>query len=98
MLVEIGMMQQLSIFLGHPIYSMVVVLGGLILSAGLGSLASERWPVKSTWQSRIPAIAVSLLGVLYSVAVLPVIPPFIARSLSHLFLSFLALPLPSRAS
>ena len=73
MLVEIAMMQQLSIFLGHPIYSMVVVLGGLILAAGLGSLASDRWPLKSTWQSRLPAIAVSLLIVLYSLAVLPVI-------------------------
>jgi hypothetical protein len=78
MLVEMAMMQQLSIFLGHPIYSMVVVLGGLILSAGLGSLASDSWPVKSTWQSRIPTIAVSLLVVLYSLAVLPVIHAFIA--------------------
>jgi hypothetical protein len=91
MLVEIGMMQQLSIFLGHPIYSMVVVLGGLILSAGLGSLASERWPVKSTWQSRIPAIAVSLLVVLYSVAVLPVIHAFIAGVLWQRVLVCLAL-------
>ena len=78
LLVEMAMMQQLSIFLGHPIYSMVVVLGGLILSAGLGSLASDRWPVKSTWHSRIPALAVSLLVVLYSLAVLPVIHAFIA--------------------
>jgi hypothetical protein len=78
LLVEMAMMQQLSIFLGHPIYSMVVVLGGLILSAGLGSLASDRWPVKSTWQSRIPALAVSLLVILYSLAVLPVIHAFIA--------------------
>jgi hypothetical protein len=34
MFVEIAMMQQLSIFMGHPVYSLVVVLGGLILSAG----------------------------------------------------------------
>lgn len=91
MLVEIGMMQQLSIFLGHPIYSMVVVLGGLILSAGLGSLASDRWPLKSTWQSRLPAIAVSLLVVLYSAAVLPVIHAFIAGVLWQRVLVCLAL-------
>jgi hypothetical protein len=91
MFVEMGMMQQLSIFLGHPIYSMVVVLGGLILSAGLGSLASDRWPVESTWQSRIPAIAVSLLVVLYSVAVLPVIHTFIAGVLWQRVLVCLAL-------
>ena len=38
MCVELGMMQQLSIFLGPPVYSMVVVLAGLILSTGVGSL------------------------------------------------------------
>ena len=42
MLAEMGMMQQLSIFLGQPIYSLAVVLAGLILFAGLGSLASDR--------------------------------------------------------
>ena len=50
-LVEMAMMQQLSIFLGHPIYSMVVVLGGLILSAGVGSLASDRWQLKELAES-----------------------------------------------
>jgi hypothetical protein len=54
-LVEMAMMQQLSIFLGQPIYSMVVVLGGLILSAGVGSLASDRWQLKASWRSRVPA-------------------------------------------
>ena len=47
MLVEMAMMQQLSIFLGHPIYSLVVVLAGLILATGIGSLASDRLPLKS---------------------------------------------------
>ena len=78
MLVELAMMQQLSIFLGHPIYSLVVVLGGLILSAGIGSLASDRWPVQSRWQSRLPAVAASLFIVLYSFAVLPAIHAFVA--------------------
>lgn len=91
MLVEIAMMQQLSIFLGHPIYSMVVVLGGLILSAGLGSLASDRAPVKSAWQSRLPAIAVSIFVVLYSLAVVPVIHAFIAGVLWERVLVCLAL-------
>jgi len=73
MLVEMAMMQQLSIFLGHPIYALVVVLAGLILSTGLGSLLSDKWPVKSAWQGRGPAILAAALVVIYSAAVVPVI-------------------------
>lgn len=81
MCVEIAMMQQLSIFLGQPIYSMVVVLAGLILSAGLGSLASDRWPVRSAWQCRIPPFAGVLLVVLYFLLALPVIHACVAMLL-----------------
>ena len=42
MLVEMGLLQRLSLFLGHPVSSLSVVLFGLILSAGAGSWASER--------------------------------------------------------
>ena len=52
MLAEMGMMQQLSIFLGQPIYSLAVVLAGLILFAGLGSLASDRVSISSNLTSR----------------------------------------------
>lgn len=81
MCVEMAMMQQLSIFLGQPIYSMAVVLAGLILSAGLGSFVSDRWPARSAWQCRIPAFAVVLLVVLYFVFVLPVIHACVAALL-----------------
>ena len=54
MLVEMAMMQQLSIFLGHPIYSLVVVLAGLILSAGIGSLVSDRLRLSSTPPAACP--------------------------------------------
>jgi hypothetical protein len=47
MFAEISMLQFFSVFLGHPIYAMGVCLFSLILSSGLGSLASERWPVTS---------------------------------------------------
>jgi len=80
-LVEMAMMQQLSIFLGHPIYSMVVVLGGLILSTGVGSLVSDRWQLKATWQSRVPALVATLVVGAYSLAVLPVMHAFTAALL-----------------
>lgn len=42
MFVEIGMMQRLSGFLGHPVYSLAILLFSLILSTGIGSFASDR--------------------------------------------------------
>jgi len=47
MFVEIGLLQRLSVFLGHPIYSLSIVLFSIILFTGLGSLASERWGLGS---------------------------------------------------
>jgi spermidine synthase len=47
MMVEIGLMQRMSIFLGHPSYSLSVLLFTLILSTGLGSFLSESVPLIS---------------------------------------------------
>lgn len=41
MLVEISQMQRLIIFLGHPVYSLSVVLFALLLSSGLGSYLTQ---------------------------------------------------------
>lgn len=54
MFVEIGLIQRLSLFLGHPTYGFTVVLLGILLSAGAGSLASEpladRWGIACMWK------------------------------------------------
>jgi hypothetical protein len=42
MLVEISQVQRLAIFLGHPVYSLSVVLFALLLSSGAGSLSTAR--------------------------------------------------------
>jgi hypothetical protein len=81
MCIEMAMMQQLSIFLGQPIYSMIVVLTGLILSTGIGSFLSDRWPAASAWQCRVPPAVVALLVVLYYFAVLPATHAWIAMHL-----------------
>lgn len=47
MLVEIGLLQRFSVFLGHPTYSLSVVLFSLILSAGIGSLLSDSLRIDS---------------------------------------------------
>jgi hypothetical protein len=42
MLVEVSQVQRLIVFLGHPTYSLSVVLFSLLLSSGLGSLSTQR--------------------------------------------------------
>jgi hypothetical protein len=47
MFIEIGLIQRISVLLGHPIYALGVVLFSIILSTGAGSLLSERLMPKS---------------------------------------------------
>jgi hypothetical protein len=75
-LAEMAMIQQLAIFLGHPNYSLIVVLGGLILATGIGSLASDRWSVESAWVSRTPACTVTLALIAYTLVVIPTMRAF----------------------
>jgi hypothetical protein len=42
MFVEITLIQRMSLFLGHPIYSLAIVLFSIILATGAGSLFSDR--------------------------------------------------------
>jgi predicted membrane-bound spermidine synthase len=42
MMVEIGLLQRMAVFLGHPIYSLSVLLFSLILTTGMGSFLSEK--------------------------------------------------------
>ncbi len=47
MSVEIGLLQRMSVFLGHPIYSLSMVLFSVILTTGIGSMISDRLPLDS---------------------------------------------------
>ena len=67
MLIEIGFLQKFSIFLGHPVYALSVVLFSIILSAGAGSALSDRFvltPVRlAVWSVLLTAyIAVIALA------------------------------------
>jgi hypothetical protein len=42
MFVEISLIQRMSIFLGHPVYGLAIVLFSVILATGIGSLLSEK--------------------------------------------------------
>ena len=78
--VEIAMIQRLILFLGHPVYAVSIVLGGLLLFAGLGSLLTStdrfcRWRVR--WVLLILSLIVVVEGIglpeiLVSMMALPV--------------------------
>jgi len=71
--VEISLIQRMSLFLGHPIYGLAIVLFSLILATGLGSLLSDRlmrpsatalagWPLAlAVYLATLPAWLGSLL-------------------------------------
>jgi hypothetical protein len=47
MFVEIGLLSRVGVFLGHPTLALAVVLGGIILATGVGSLISGWVPVRA---------------------------------------------------
>ena len=57
MLIEIGFLQRFSVFLGHPIYSLSIVLFSLILSTGIGSLVSDYVGIENKARFTLWAIA-----------------------------------------
>jgi spermidine synthase len=83
MLIEIGIIQRVSIFLGHPVYGLAIGLFGIIVSTGVGSIFFER---VSRTEGRIMVWAV--LVALY-VAVLPLWLPTLVET-------FEGGPLPTR--
>jgi hypothetical protein len=61
MFLEVALLQRTSVVLGHPIYSLSVLLFSLILSTGIGSLISE----KLVLDSRSRVVGWGLLTALY---------------------------------
>jgi len=60
MLLEVAFFERFTLFLGHPIYSVAVVLSAFLVSAGLGS-ASSRWVLDRHPARRVTARKVSIL-------------------------------------
>jgi hypothetical protein len=62
MFVEIGLIQRLSVLLGHPAYALGVLLSGIIAAAGFGSLLSERLDLETArWTPVVPAVATAMI-------------------------------------
>lgn len=66
MLIQIGFMQRFSVYLGHPVYAVAIILFSMILATGAGSALSDRISIEvATWATRILpfGIAAIVLGV-----------------------------------
>lgn len=61
MFVEIALLSQVGVFVGHPTLSLAVVLGGIILAAGVGSLLSGKLPVERGRAWLFPLIPAALV-------------------------------------
>jgi hypothetical protein len=77
MFVEIALLSQVGVFVGHPTLSLAVVLGGIILAAGVGSLLSGKLAVErgglTAW---LYPLAPALLVIAARLAVGPVTESF----------------------
>ncbi len=66
MFMEISLLQALGVFLGHPIYGLSVVLFSLIISAGVGSLISEKLTLNTLPRQIIWCLITCGYGILMS--------------------------------
>jgi hypothetical protein len=64
MLVEIPIVQRMTLYLGHPTYALAVVLFSLLIFSGLGSLATHRVAAEdaaTALRRRIPVLMLLIL-------------------------------------
>lgn len=62
--IEIAFLQKFILFLHHPVYSVTVVLGTFLISAGIGSHASQRFN-DGRHSHYFPVAAITVLSLLY---------------------------------
>ncbi|MGH7821571.1 MAG: hypothetical protein ACREQ9_17540, partial [Candidatus Binatia bacterium] len=86
MMVQIPYMQRFSVYLGHPTYSIAIILFSMILFTGAGSFVSDRAAMErsAAWLALVPLGAASMI-LLVTLGIQPIIDstirlPFAARS------------------
>ena len=64
MLIEISQLQRLTVFLGHPVYALAVVLFTILLFSGIGSATvGARMPLPGAVAARVVALLTTLIAV-----------------------------------
>jgi hypothetical protein len=64
MFIEIGLIQRISVYLGHPVYGMSIGLFGIIVSTGLGSLCSSRLSLLTDTRIQLWSVTLGLYLIL----------------------------------
>jgi hypothetical protein len=66
MAVEIALMQRFTLFVGHPSYSLLVVLCSVLLATAIGARLTERFPVARLGRvMMVSGLALAVLAVIY---------------------------------
>ena len=66
MAVEIALMQRFTLFVGHPSYSLLVVLFSVLLATAIGSWSSARFPVEKLGKVMMTGgLVLAVLAVIY---------------------------------
>lgn len=79
MLIEISMIQKFILVLAHPVYSMSIVLVGLLVFSGFGSLASEKFSFS------LSIIIISLAGLVIGYSIfMPYMVDFIISQIAKI--------------
>jgi SAM-dependent methyltransferase len=93
MLVQIGLLQRFAVYLGHPTYTLAIVLFSMLLFTGLGSLWSERFAVGARGPFRWVPVAIASALAIVALALPAVIPATITAGIgvrSAIVLAFAA--------
>ena len=81
MFIEIGIIQRVSLFLGHPVYGLAIGLFSIILSTGIGSLISELLRLDTAGKLVAWSVALCAVVILLSVWFPAVVGAFEGHSL-----------------
>jgi len=74
--VELALLQHLTLLLGHPIFTLSILLFTLLASGGLGSWASGRFPLRPV------CLGVALVSALYALALPHLVPALLPLPLA----------------
>lgn len=91
--IEVVLIQRLQIFLGMPVLTLAVVIGGMLFFSGLGSLISHAWPLKKQLKVflLVPVFCPALFFVLEPLVNLMIgFPLFVRVAVTLFFLAPLA--------
>jgi spermidine synthase len=105
MFIEIGLMQKLVLLLGHPIYSIALVLSSLLIFSGLGSFVSGRIGWRKERIIFFSVLSIFVILLIYTGILGPIVSHFLKEdkitrvTLSLILLAplsfFMGMPFPS---